>query len=174
MQLPEETVQVAGFQRRLCQQHAAVFVIDMHGAQNGAVARSSTNFREPRIKVFLIYLAQHLLSEERADFGEFRRNGGIVCRQVGVVGAAVDDYQRVPVILKVHGNAFRPGLLPGRKIQEHYPAGSRGRLIQQAAGFAEKPVFGELADAGDFQRGQPCAGQMVLDGAQQHLKRRRG
>ena len=90
-----------------------------------------------------------------------------------MVRPAVDYHQGISVLFKVDVDGLRDRLPTRGEIDVYDTAGCRRRLIQQAGGLAEIAVLRHLTDLCQLHGRKTGAGQVILNGAQQDLKRRR-
>ena len=151
--------------------HATVIVKDMDGAQHGAVARISAQPRQLLIELVLRNVAQVFFPKKFADSFQLRRNGRVLRGQVGVVGAGVDDAQRMAAGRKVKGHRRDHRRSRVGKVNGNDAADGAGGLIHQAAGLAEVDVFRILPDLRKLHRAElPVQKQAVADRRHQHLK----
>ncbi len=93
----KENIEIAILQGVPCHEDAAVFIKDMDGAQHSAVSRGGTYFRKPCEKLVFIHITKDRFTEDRGNSSEFFGNGGIIRREIGVVGAAVNDAEGIAV-----------------------------------------------------------------------------
>ena len=121
----------------------------MNGAQAGAVAQLGAQLGELGVKVRHVYLAQACLAELGGDVLHLARNGGVVVGGGHMVGANLNEHERIAVILKVELEllGFRLSLV--LKVHVGEAAQAYSGLVHQTAGLAVIVVLGALAHLGE-------------------------
>ena len=121
----------------------------MNGAQAGAVAQLGAQLGEFSVKVGNVYLAQACLAKLGGDVLHLARNGGVVVGGGHVVGADLDEHERVAMILKVELELLGLRLSLVLKVHVGKAAQAHGCLVHQTAGLAVIVVLGALAHLGE-------------------------
>ena len=168
----EEGFEIAAAEGGGLFKNAAVFLINMDGAENGAVGDFSAQVRQRFKEVLLGHLAEGSFSEILADGLQLLRDGTVFFGQPGVVRAAFDDAQSVIGGSEGEGETFDMRNLGILKVDEDHAAHRGGHLIHQTAGLSEILVFRVLGDLSDFDGGEvTVAEQFVDDCSHQHFER---
>ena len=141
----QELVDVAGVKSRPALVDQAVLVPVVNGAQAGTVAQLGAQLGELGVKVGNVDLAQARFAKLGGDVLHLARNGGVVVGGCHMVGANLNEYECIAVILKVELEllSFRLSLV--LKIHVGKAAQAHGSLVHQAAGLAVVVVLGALA-----------------------------
>ena len=121
----------------------------MNGAQAGAVAQLGAQLGELGVKVRHVYLAQACLAKLGSDVLHLARNGGVVVGSCHMVGANLNEHERITVILKIEPEllGFRLSLV--LKVHVGKAAQAHSGLVHQTAGLAVIVVLGALAHLGE-------------------------
>ena len=121
----------------------------MNGAQAGTVAQLGAQLGELGVKIGNVYLAQACLAKLGGDVLHFAWNGGVVIGGGHVVGADLNEHERVAVILKVELEllGLRLGLI--LKVHVGKAAQAHSGLVHKTAGLAIVVVLGALAHLGE-------------------------
>ena len=125
----EEALKIARLQRLHLPLHPAVFVKEVHRAQNGAVARGLAGCLEICVKLRFVHLAQHVSAEYAGHAAHFRGDGGVFVRQIRVVRAGVERAERVAAVREVKRRLPDDGVRRIGKVDEDQPADARGHLV---------------------------------------------
>ena len=141
----QELVNVAGVQSCPALVDQAVLVPVVNGAQAGAVAQLGAQLGELGVKVGDVDLAQARLAKLGGDVLHLARNGGVVVSGGHVVGADLNEHERVAMILKVELELLGLRLSLVLKVHVGEAAQAHGSLVHQTAGLAVVVVLGALA-----------------------------
>ena len=117
----------------------------MNGAQAGTVAQLGAQLGELGVKIGNVYLAQACLAKLGGDVLHFARNGGVVIGGGHVVGADLNEHERIAVILKVELELLGLRLSLILKVHVSKAAQAHSGLVHQTAGLAVVVVLGALA-----------------------------
>ena len=163
---------VAFFQSLCHVQHALIFRIEVHCAQERTVRYAAAQRRERSPERCGWDFAQHAAAEAFRNGAHFRGDVGIFLREPCMASAGVDDEKRVPVCGKIAGELADFRMLRIFEIDAVCAAERGSSLIHQPAGFAEECVFGELPCLCKLHRRDGArVEQRVVDRAEQHLER---
>ena len=108
-------------------------------------------------------MAQHIGVPVGGDSLHFRRDGRVFAGQIRVIRSGIHDAQGVTAAGKIEihpGNRRAKGI---GKVDGGNAAYGAGHLIHQPAGFAEKHIFGVLADLGNLNRRQAATAEKVIE-----------
>ena len=142
----------------------------MEGAENGAVAAACPQLRKMGQDLFPGDLTQPFAVKEGGHRTHLGGDGGIICREVRVAGAGIQDAQGVAEGFKVTADAVGLGIQSIGEVDGSDAAQCAGRLVHQSAGLAKVAVFRLLADLCDVQGVQlSAAGESVENHAHQNL-----
>ena len=111
---PQKRVKIIPAQCRYNGADTAVFIKNMHGAQNGAVTGGTPEFRQTRVELTFVHIAEILLAENGADTFQLLRDGGVFRCEADVIRAGVDGAQRIAAVGEVKINFFRRWDFPRR------------------------------------------------------------
>ena len=141
----QELIDIAGVERCPALVDQAVLVPVVNGAQAGAVAQLGAQLGEFGVKVGNVDLAQACLAKLGGDVLHFARNGSVIVGGGHVVGADLNEYERIAVILKVELELLGLRLSLILKVHVGEAAQAHSRLIHKTAGLAVIVVLGALA-----------------------------
>ena len=117
----------------------------MNGAQAGAVAQLGAQLGQLGVKVGNVHLAQACLAKLGGNILHLARHGGVVVGGCHMVGANLNEHERIAVILKVELELLSFWLSLILKIHVGKAAQTYGGLVHQAAGLSVVVVLGALA-----------------------------
>lgn len=142
----KEIVYIVLFKGGGCFFYSFVFVEEMKGTHNCAVAALFAKGKDVCHHVALFDLAQNALAEICRNRFHFGRDRSVVFVKVCVVSACVYDAKRISVGRKVKIGLFNDGIFGILKVDCNKAACGASHLVHKSAGLAEMNVFGILRD----------------------------
>ena len=135
----------------------------MQRSENRSVSDLFSDLWNRLIEFLLVYLTKYFFAKAFRYRLHFIRNSRVVCRQVGVIRAGINDTKGISCTGKIDIHRAILGLFPVAKVDSRNSAQGAAHLVKKSGWLPEIVVFGILSNLRNGGRMKLTVAEQTVD-----------